>query len=66
MKERIIKIKLSRDRRDKSWKIKSIVGAIKLDGPYDNESYKPGDPVADSVAQMWVDAYRTYEVTCTE
>ena len=69
MKERLIKIKLERMSRpiDADWKIKSVVGAITLQDPQNpRKTFRAGDYVIDEVAQRWVDAYRTYEVTCTD
>jgi len=70
MKDKLIKIKLVRDRTmlgGDQFKLKCIVSALSLPSYVDPEiRYYPGDYVSEKSAQAWVDAYQTYEVTVSD
>jgi hypothetical protein len=70
MKDKLIKIKLVRDRKmlvGDQFQLKSIVGAISLPSYVCSEiRYYPGDYVSEKSAQAWVDAFQTYEVTISD
>ena len=70
MKDKLIKIKLVRDRTmlgGDQFKLKYIVSALSLPSYGGPEiRYYPGDYVSEKSAQAWVDAFQTYEVTISD